>query len=387
MIRSPRDLSFVIFGTLAISLLVHCSSNEQQLTQAKTPPVKNDSFQTVKLLFAGDIMMHMPQINAAEDSAGRYDFSSVFEKVSPIISSADIAVANIETTFGGKPYTGYPQFSAPDTLAWFMKQAGFDMIVTANNHTCDRGKKGIIGTIETLDRYGFEYTGSFRNQEEKERTYPLIIEKNGMKIAFLNYTYGTNGLPVPDPLVVNHIDTVQIRKDIQAARQKNADAVIAIFHWGLEYKRDPGADQKLIAKFTLEHGADAVIGAHPHVLQPAVWESYTLAGDSVERKGLVVYSLGNFISNQRDRYRDGGMLFELTVKRNRHTKKLTIENAGFYPTWVYIQPWPKKYYILPASEYETDSTFIRPKESKAIMMQFLEDTREHLVREGARELR
>lgn len=385
MIRTSRNLSLIIFSTLAISLLVHCSSGEGQL--AKTPVVKKDSFQTVKLLFAGDIMMHMPQIDAAKDSAGRYDFSSVFEKVAPIISRADIAVANIETTFGGKPYTGYPQFSAPDTLAWFMKQAGFDMIVTANNHTCDRGKKGIIGTIETLDKFGFEYTGSFRNKAEKEKTYPLIVEKNGMKIAFLNYTYGTNGLPVPEPLVVNHIDTVQIRKDIKLARQKKADAVIVVYHWGTEYQLQPNKDQKLIAKFTLEHGADAVIGAHPHVLQPAVWENYTLAGDSVERKGLVVYSLGNFISNQRDRYRDGGMLFELTVKRNKYTKKIAVEDAGFYPTWVYIHPSPRKYYILPAAQYESDSELIRYADDKAKMMQYLEDTRTHMVREGVKELK
>jgi poly-gamma-glutamate capsule biosynthesis protein CapA/YwtB (metallophosphatase superfamily) len=393
--RRSRPLSILFIATVVAAMLVHCSSNEQQLTTGKTPTVKKDSFQTVRLMFAGDIMMHVPQLNAAEDSVGRFDFTSVFEKVAPIISSADIAVANLETTFGGKPYTGYPQFSTPDTLAWFIKQAGFDLLVTANNHSADRGKAGILGTIAGIDKAGLQHTGTFQNAKEKAKSYPLLMEKNGMKIAFLNYTYGTNGLNVPEPVIVNVIDTVQIRQDILAAKQKKADAIIVIFHWGLEYQREPNNDQRLIAKFCLANGVDAIIGAHSHVLQPAVWEStgqlYSVynKSDSThemhENKGLVVYSLGNFISNQRERYRDGGMLFELTLKRNKYTGEVTVENPGFHPTWVYIQPQPRRYYILPAAQYESDSTFIRGPENKVLMLQYLHDTRTHMTRDGIAE--
>lgn len=326
-------------------------------------------------------MMHMPQITAAyNEEKKQHDFSTVFDKVSPIIQKADIAVANIETTFGGKPYTGYPQFSAPDTLAWFMKNAGFDVIVTANNHSADRGRKGIVGTIDVLEKYGFEYTGTFKNADERALKYPLIMEKNGIKLGILNCTYGTNGLPVPTPLIVNRIDTAEIRKDIKKAREKGAEVIILTIHWGLEYQNEPNKEQKMLAKWFLENGIDVVMGSHPHVIQPAVWETYTPKNDSVSKKGLVVYSLGNFISNQRDRYRDGGMLFEINIRKNKFTNKIAIQEAGFYPTWVYIQQQPKEYFILPAAAYENDTIFVKPVAAKEQMLRFLNDARPHMLK-------
>ncbi len=362
-------------------MLLYCNSQEKKVVKQPEKPKVVDSFTQVTMSFAGDVMMHLPQITAAAiDGKDQYDFSTVFEKISPKIQKADISLANIETTFGGKPYTGYPQFSAPDTLAWFMKQAGFDVIVTANNHTADRGTKGIVGTLDALEKYGFAYTGSFKNADERALKYPLMLEKNGIKLAILNCTYGTNGLPVPTPLIVNHIDTAEIRRNVLKAREKGAEIVILTIHWGTEYENNPNKEQKRLANWFLENGIDAVIGSHPHVIQPAVWETFTPKNDSISRKGLVVYSLGNFISNQRDRYRDGGMLFEFTIRKNKFTNKTEIKDAGFYPSWVYIQPQPKAYYILPAADYENDSTFIKPVTAKEQMLRYLNDSRPHLLK-------
>ncbi|MGZ8568148.1 MAG: CapA family protein [Bacteroidia bacterium] len=363
-------------------MLLHCNSQEKKVN-AKQPekPKKVDSFTQVTMVCGGDVMMHLPQITAAyNEEKKQYDFSTVFDKVAPIIKKADIALANIETTFGGKPYTGYPQFSAPDTLAWFMKNAGFDVIVTANNHSADRGTKGIVGTLDVLDKYGFDYTGTFKNADERALKYPLILDKNGIKLAILNCTYGTNGLPVPTPLIVNRIDTAEIRKDIKKAQEKGAEVIILTIHWGTEYENEPNKEQKKLAKWFLENGIDVVMGSHPHVIQPAVWEIYTPKNDSISKKGLVVYSLGNFISNQRDRYRDGGMLFEFTIRKNKFSNKIEIQQPGFYPTWVYIQPQPKEYYILPAAEFENDTTFIKPVTAKEQMLRYLNDTRPHLLK-------
>ncbi|RYD81364.1 MAG: CapA family protein [Sphingobacteriales bacterium] len=376
IIKSPFKI-FLLFSSCFV--LLYCNSREKKVAKQKEKPKVEDSFTQVNILFAGDVMMHLPQITAAKTAGeNAYDFNTVFEKIAPIIKKADIAIANLETTFGGEPYTGYPQFSAPDTLAWFIKNAGFDVLVTANNHSADRGRKGILGAINGVKKHGLLQTGTFKNEDDRTLNYPLIIEKNNIKIALLNATYGTNGLPVPTPLLVNRIDTAEIRKDIKKAREKGAEIVLMMFHWGIEYENNPNKEQKSIAQWCLINGIDAVIGSHPHVIQPAIWETFVPKNDSVSRKGLVVYSLGNFISNQRDRFRDGGMMFEFTVRKNIFSKAIEIQNAGFYPSWVYIQPTPKNYYILPAAEYETDTTFINPVAAKEQMLRFLNDTRTHL---------
>lgn len=372
-----------LFLFLLACVFIACGPRERKIARKETTARKADTFTEVKFLFAGDVMMHLPEIDAAyNDSLKKYDFSPFFQFVSPYIQQADIAVANLETTFGGRPYSGYPQFSAPDTLAYFLKRAGFDVLVTANNHAADRSTKGILGTIEGLDKADIKHTGSFRDSEERANNYPLMLEKNGLRIAILNYTYGTNGLPVHPPVIVNTIDTSAIRKDIAAAQRKKADYIIAVFHWGIEYQREPNAEQKSIARFCLAHGVNTIIGSHPHVVQPAVWESYRIPGDTVTKKGLVIYSMGNFISNQRQRYTDGAMMFSFSLKRNRFTKRISLTDAAFVPTWVYIQPSPKNYFILPASKYEQDSTFV-PGSERPKMKQSFEDNRQHMLTNSA----
>jgi poly-gamma-glutamate synthesis protein (capsule biosynthesis protein) len=267
--------------------------------------------QEVTLLFAGDAMQHQVQLNNAFRE-GKYDYSSYFQYVQKEIGQADIAIVNLETTLGGKPYTGYPMFCSPDEYAVALKEAGFDIFLNANNHILDRFSKGVQRTLNVLDSLEIQHTGVFRNEEEREKTCPLFIEKNGIRLAILNYTYDTNGIKATPPVIVNYIDKEQIRKDIQKAKEQQADIIIANMHWGVEYKSLPNKEQENTATFLIAEGVDVVMGSHPHVVQPA-----KAVMDSIGRiSQVIVYSLGNFISGMSAVNTDGGQMIILTLQKN-----------------------------------------------------------------------
>jgi poly-gamma-glutamate capsule biosynthesis protein CapA/YwtB (metallophosphatase superfamily) len=334
-------ISLTLFLTTYPSLLNHSIDASAQ---------KPESPATLSLIFIGDIMQHMPQVEAAYNPVkDEFNYDSCFIFVKPIISQADFAIANLETTFAGKPYSGYPAFSSPAALANSLIFAGIDILGTANNHCCDRGKTGIERTISILDSLGIKHMGTYANQKERAKTNPIILRKNGISIALLNYTYGTNGNPVFDPNIVNLIDTALIRRDLLAARDSIPDKIILFMHWGTEYERQPNAYQKEIASFCLRNGADIIIGSHPHVLQPM--EIFSIGDNLNKREVMVAWSLGNSVSNQRDRYRDGGAMILIDLQ-----KKATgtyIRKAGYELTWVYtpVIGGKKRYYILPVNSY------------------------------------
>ena len=305
----------------------------------------------ITLLFSGDVMQHMPQINAAwNDSLKMYDYDSCFLPFSGVFNLADLSVINLETTLAGEPYSGYPQFSAPDALIWGLKKAGVDVLVTANNHTCDKGKKGIVRTLEMVDSCGLKRTGSFADSSDYKLRNPLIINEKGIRIALLNYTYGTNGIAIPAPAIVNLIDTVVIRKDFEKAARLGADFIVPVFHWGIEYQREPNDEQKAIADFCLSLGATLVVGSHPHVVQPV--QRYRKNNDSV----TICWSLGNFVSNQRQLHTDGGM--SLLVEITRTAGKTRVSKAAYILHWVQISTdaGGKKTYrclpVIPGKKYE-----------------------------------
>ncbi len=263
----------------------------------------------LSLLVMGDIMQHKDQINSAYNAeTGEYQYNT-FNYVQHIVSEADVSIANLEFTLGGPPYSGYPQFSAPDEVAVAIQNAGVDYLVTANNHSCDRRKKGIVRTIEVLDSLNFPHTGTYSNIEEKKTSYPLVIEKKGFRIALLNYTYGTNGIPVPEGTIVDLIDKNNIKKDLLLAKSYLVDKVLVFVHWGLEYQRNPSSEQVDLANFYFDNGADFVIGSHPHVIQK-MKNSFNKQDSKDE---IVVYSLGNYVSHQRSRYRDGGAMVQINL--------------------------------------------------------------------------
>ncbi|MEQ8363837.1 MAG: CapA family protein [Cyclobacteriaceae bacterium] len=326
----------------------------------------------VSLLFVGDIMQHDSQINAAYDPVSKsYDYSACFQYVKPVIQSADIAIANLEVTLAGPPYKGYPQFSAPDQLAEELKETGFDVLVTANNHSLDRRKKGLERTIDVLDTLSIPHTGTFKDSASRAIKYPLVIEKNGLRFSLLNYTYGTNGIPVTSPNIVNLIDTVQIKTDLAKAREQNTDAIIVFMHWGAEYQDAPNRSQKQIAKLCFENGAMLVIGAHPHVVQP-------MERDTVKNT-LVAYSLGNFVSGQQSRYRDGGVMLWVELEKLSaadSSSTVTIKKASYELEWVYRNnESPKKYFILPVKEFEKDTLLLTTSASKGMFKVFKDDSR------------
>ena len=311
----------------------------------------------ITLLFAGDLMQHTEQIKAAKTPDG-YDYSDCFKHVKEEISRADVAVANLEVTLGGQPYRGYPAFSAPDEFLYAIKDAGFDVLLTANNHCLDRGKKGLERTILMLDSLQLPYAGTYVDSEARSRRYPLLVEKNGFRIALLAYTYATNGLSPVAPTLVNYIDKEQMKEDILAARRMNPDVIIACMHWGVEYRSLPEKAEKELADWLIAQGVDHVIGSHPHVLQPMEVRADTQVND----KHLVVYSLGNFIYNMSKVHTDGGAMVKLELKKLWGITRL--EKCSYSLVWTSRPVLSgKKNYELYPSEYIMkplkDEEFIR----------------------------
>lgn len=262
------------------------------------------------IVFAGDAMQHQAQIDAARRADGTYDYSGCFDAVAPYVDAADYAVVNLETPLGGKPYTGYPCFSAPDSYLDALTDAGFDLMLTANNHTLDKRDKGLVRTLDRLDAAGIDHIGTYRNREQRDSVIPLLRNICGFDIAFLNYTYGTNGITLRTPAVVDYIDRELIKSDIAKARERGAEIVIVCIHWGIEYDLLPSRAQKELADFLIDSGTDIVIGGHPHVVQPM-----EIRHKPDGKKALVVYSLGNFISNMKTRDTRGGAIVKVNLTR------------------------------------------------------------------------
>ena len=322
---------------------------------------------SMSLIFLGDIMGHGGQIEAAHDLGKEtYNYDLVFAELRKIIEKPDFAIANLEVTLAGEPFSGYPQFSSPDALAKACKNSGIDVLVTANNHTCDRGGKGIRRTIEVLDEMNIPHNGSYKNENDRALRNLMILRKEDIRIGMLNYTYGTNGLKAPKPTSVNYIDTNQMLLDIEQSKNESIDALIAIVHWGIEYQTKPNKFQKKITDFLFRNGVNIIIGGHPHVLQKVEWDQ--------DKDQLVAYSLGNFVSNQASVNTDGGMMLELTLVKNQD--KLEITDPGYHLIWVHKPNinGKKRYEIIPCNLYENDKKIMN-ETNRARMNLFMKNAR------------
>ncbi len=367
-------ISFII---LFYFLFANCNTSAQnEEFDNNTDSTVENEVKEVSLLFLGDIMQHDLQIQSAYVSeTGNYDFSSQFKHVKPLFDSTDIVVGNLEVTLAGKPYKGYPRFSSPDALAWDIKNAGIDYLVTANNHVYDRGKTGFERTMNMLDSIGLKRTGCFLDEADKKKNHPMLIEKSGFKIALFNYTYALNGNVVEKPNMVNGLDKVQIKQDLIEASEKEYDAVIVSFHWGIEYKHHPNEEQISYADFCFENGADIVIGSHPHVIQRMEHKTYKSVSGT-EKDVLVAYSLGNFVSNYGTwRYCDGGTMVKFSLSKTEDGK-LSILEPEYHLIWVYREPKGNKlmnYYVLPIADFENNKTM--KEADKKQMKIFIDDSR------------
>lgn len=330
---------------------------------AQNPP----QFGRITLLFAGDLMQHQAQIDAARQWDGSYDYTECFSQVRKEVSRADLAIANLEVTLAGKPYRGYPQFSAPDEYAVAIKKAGFDILLTANNHSLDRRRKGLERTIQVLDSLDIPHLGTYSTAQQREENYPFLIERNGFRIVLLNYTYGTNGISVTPPNVVNYIDKELIRKDIQKAHAMHPDLIIANMHWGREYRLLPDKQERELADWLIAQGVDHVIGSHPHVLQPMELRTDSLS----PQKHLVVYSLGNYLSNMSALHTDGGAMVRMEFQKLGPVIRLV--DCAYSLVWTSrpIISSKTNYVVYPAANPPQDMT---PTE-KLKLNTFLENAR------------
>ncbi len=365
-----------------ITFLIFSTSNAKKSNIEKKNTAVNFEDSSISLFFVGDLMGHQPMISAAKISdSNKYEYSHWFQYIKPFIENHDFAIANLEVVLGGEPYTGYPQFSSPDSYADAAKKSGFDFMITANNHSLDRYKKGLERTIDVLDQLKIEHTGTFKDQKSRDENYPFIKTLKNKKIAILNFTYGTNGLKVELPNIVNEIDTVQIKKDIKKAKSLKADFILITIHWGSEYQRNYNASQSELAQWLCDEGADAIIGMHPHVVQPME----ILHPKYNKTKNIpVAYSLGNYVSNQRDRYKNGGIGVGLELKIKNG--EIVFNDWNYLPFWVHLGGNPKGYYVIPVSEWEKNpSKFKLNSTEENEIKQFGVDTRELLI--GQKEMK
>lgn len=317
----------------------------------------------ISLVFAGDAMQHERQLKAARTADG-YDYSNCFRHISTYVSEADYAVINLECTLGGKPYTGYPCFSAPDSFASALRDSGFDLFLHANNHCLDRRDAGLARTLDKLDELGIPHIGTYRTRHSRDSEYPLVADVKGVKIGFLNYTYGTNGIEVRKDVVVDYIDTALIASDIRKLRNKGAELIAVCIHWGLEYKLIQNKEQERLADFLIDQGVDLIIGGHPHVIQPMMIRH----SKKHKKDVLVVYSLGNFISGMRTTDTRGGAMVRVVIGTDG--SKPYLKEAAYKLVFVQDPKQGGNYELIPA-----DRPDLLRKESVATFEKFNENAR------------
>ncbi|MFP7478586.1 CapA family protein [Terribacillus saccharophilus] len=306
-------------------------------------PKEMPARQSISVTAIGDVLLHSSIYYDAKTKTG-YDFDPMFQDVKAYLGSTTLTVANQESIMGGEELgvSTYPNFNSPDEIGDTLKDVGVDVVTMANNHTLDKGEAGVKHATAQYEEIGMAYTGAYASEEDSEK---LTVEKTpeGISVAFLSYTYGTNGITAPKGkgYLVNLIDKQKIKDDISRAKRQ-ADAVIVNLHFGVEYEDDPNAEQKDLAQFVADQGATAVLGCHPHVLQPVEW----LTGKE-GNKTLVIYSLGNFIAAQEETDRRIGAVFQFDIEKDG--MKVTAKDPKILLTYLSFTDW-QHYRIQPMYE-------------------------------------
>ncbi len=309
-------------------------TDKSQASLSEQQDTKENS--TLKILAAGDLMFHLPQIYSSRTSNGAYDFNPPFRYIKDYLLDADLAIANLETVTAGDElgFSGYPRFNSPVAILDAIAETGFDILVTSNNHSLDKGKVGVEKTIKNIIDREMEYVGT---SLDKRRPY-IIREENGIKIGLLSYTYGLNGL---DSLLsdeerdrmVNIVDQDKMAADIQQLKTENVDFIIAYMHWGNQFHKNPSKEQEDLAAFLSERGVDLILGTHPHIVQKI--EEISLASSRTQ----VIYSMGNLLSNQRyDTIgvagTEDGVLVEIEIVKNYTGQYTEVKSIRTIPTWI-----------------------------------------------------
>lgn len=306
-------------------------------TQTPCPTVvPKPGERSLRLMAVGTITMDDALIQAGYNAySDSYDYSHVFRYVEPIFDQADFVIGNLEAPLAGKErggYTGYPRVNAPEVLAKNLKDAGVNVLATATNHALDRSAFGVHQTIRELQAVGIRHTGTFGTPEQRDK--PLILEQNGISVGLVNYTSGTDDLTIPEDQehLVNPIDLDLIAEDIQTLRYERVDVIAVAFHFATEQRQEPDDFQRQVVNHCFEQGVDLVLGCSNSGVQPYGWVALEQPDGSV-RNGYVIYSMGNFISNQRDEWRDVGCIVDVTISKTGDERG-EITRADIIPTYV-----------------------------------------------------
>ena len=371
-------LVFAVFKLITRNFTGNTKSAKNNYQNSSQNTIKNDNTVsndkdlpsndiTFTLATTGDIMCHNTNfLDAYNSSTKSYDFSYYFTDIKQYIEEADITVGNLETTLSGakRGYSGYPTFNTPEILAKNLKDAGFDVVSTANNHCIDKGYTGIESTIDFLDAAGLAHTGTFKSKKDQETI--LVKDVKGVKIAFLSFTYGTNGIPIPKDktYAVNLIDKKLIKSQIELAKKEEPDLICVSMHWGIEYQTSSNKEQKNLADFLFDNGVDVILGNHSHVPQEMEKRTIKLE-DGSTKDGFVIYSLGNFMANQNKQYTNDSAILKLEITKHKENGKITIDKATYTPTYMYKNPSKskKKFKIL---DINTEIKKYESRESGAV---------------------
>ena len=356
-----------ILLTFVVALLPFLFATQEEIA---IEPIVRAEVRRARIVVAGDVMQHDEQLRAARQADSvTYNYDAMFRYVGERFREADVAVVNLETTLSKDgPYSGYPTFRSPAALAEALHEAGIDVAALANNHCCDAGGRGVDATIAILEEVGISHIGVYRDSVDYRANNVHYFEHHNIRFALLNYTYGTNGIPTPNGRIINRLDTVVMARDLASVSHDEVDFVVAYLHWGNEYERMPSPEQRAQAEFLKRHGVDIIIGSHPHVVQP-------VEVDSLGR--ITIYSLGNFVSNQRTRYRDGGLVATIDVEIVdsvllgqclSSSKRLHL---NLEPVWVHLP----EYSVVPR---EVGDTMQMTADSRRRYERFMGDVREHL---------
>ncbi|MBN1637378.1 MAG: CapA family protein [Ignavibacteriales bacterium] len=336
-----------------------------------------DSVVTISFCMVGDLMCHSVQFEYAQVKKDSFNFKPVYRYVKSYIESVDFAMGNLETVLGGgKKFSGFPFFNSPDAYLEALKYSGFDLLMTSNNHCLDQKKEGLLRTIDRLNEKKIHYVGTFNSQRDRDSI--RIYNIKGLTFAVLAYTFSTNGIPLPSgaPYTVNMLEEKLLVSDLKRAKEKNPDIVIVYFHWGDEYQRYPNAYQKKFMKVSVDNGADIILGSHPHVLQPV--DFYATKNANLDT-GIVAYSLGNFVSNQRKRYTDSGTILNFSITKDVAKDSVYLSDVSFIPTYVFKGNTSngREYIILP-SEIATKDTLpeFLSKGDRTYIKQCFNDTKD-----------
>ncbi len=346
------------FIILLLSIFVQISIAQKGKRISKF--ISNENTSYVKLMFVGDIPINKRVVESAYRSKDHsYDFQPIFHYIRPYLNLGDIVVGNLETTVGTPPYGKFPQYRSPKEIATSLKYAGFNLLMTANGKAIYQDSNTWKTQNDIFEKVRISNTGSFKDLEEKSKKNPLIIEKRGVKIAFLNYLDGIEDNSNSKP-IVNHIDTNLIKEDINLAKQRGAEFIVVYMNWGKEFELHSNTRQQSLEEFITIAGADLIVGTHPHVVQE-MNETNFYNEDKKVKSVYTVFSLGDFLSTANSTKVNSSAIFELVISKDKKSKKIKVEDFGYIPTYCYSYNYKSKltWSIVPVRQVELNNIEIQ----------------------------